>query len=174
MGGREGFCCCPQHRYGYCGACYATEVLRSRFRVQCFVRYRLYDKHCVTDRCVVCPFGNVGDCSKVGVVYQIECLTCSDTYIGETGRTLAVRLKEHLASKRRGNLLTPLGRHKNEVHAGNDFDIKCTILAYEKETSARKTLEAFWIRSRNPAMNNKNECLSITDEFMPFLSLCGL
>ena len=89
------------------------------------VRNRLYDKYCITDQCVVCPFGNVGDCNRVGVVYQLECLTCNDTYIGETGRTLAVRLKEHLASKRRGSLLAPLGRHKHEAHAGNDFDIKC-------------------------------------------------
>ena len=138
------------------------------------VRNRLYDKHCVMNQCVVCPFGSVGDCSKVGVIYQLECLECNATYIGETGRTLAVRLKEHLASKRRGSLITPLGKHKHEAHKGRDFNVKCVILAHESETSARKTLEAFWIASKNPAMNNKNECLSITNEFMPFLSLCEL
>ena len=96
------------------------------------------------------------------------------TYIGETGRTLAVRVKEHLASKRRGSLTAPLGRHKHETHGGDDYDVKCMILAYEKETSARKVLEAFWITSRNPSMNNRNECLAVTNEFMPFLAHCIL
>ena len=29
-----------------------------------------------------------------GVVYKVDC-SCGNTYIGETGRTLGVRLKEH-------------------------------------------------------------------------------
>ncbi|EYB99831.1 hypothetical protein Y032_0119g793 [Ancylostoma ceylanicum] len=138
------------------------------------VRNRLYDKHCTTEQCVVCPHGNIGDCSKVGVVYQLECLSCHDLYIGETGRTLSVRIREHMATKRRGNLTSPLGRHKIEAHGGNDFDIKCKILAYEDDISARKALEAAWIFTRNPGMNSKNECLSITTDLLPFLSLCGL
>ncbi|EYC21254.1 hypothetical protein Y032_0020g81 [Ancylostoma ceylanicum] len=138
------------------------------------VRNRLYDKHCTTEQCVVCPHGNIGDCSKVGVVYQLECLSCHDLYIGETGRTLSVRIREHMATKRRGNLTSPLGRHKIEAHGGNDFDIKCKILAFEDDISARKALEAAWIFTRNPGMNSKNECLSITTDLLPFLSLCGL
>ncbi|EYB90286.1 hypothetical protein Y032_0222g2646 [Ancylostoma ceylanicum] len=58
-----------------------------------------------------------------------------------------------MATKRRGNLTSPLGRHKVEAHGGNDFDIKCKILAYEDDISARKALEAAWIFTRNPGMN---------------------
>ena len=87
---------------------------------------------------------------------------------------LSVRIKEHLTGKRRGSSMTPLGRHKNDKHDGNDFEVKCTILAHEKEISARKALEAFWISVRNPSMNNKNECLSITNEFLLFVTLCEL
>ena len=138
------------------------------------VRNRLYDRYCVANPCVVCPFGRIGDCAKVGVVYQLECLSCGATYIGETGRTLAIRVKEHLASKRRCSLTAPLGKHRHEAHGGDDFEIKGSILAYEKEVSARKLLEAFWISSRQPAMNNRSECLAITTEFMPFVPLCEL
>ncbi|KAL6731463.1 hypothetical protein Aduo_002329 [Ancylostoma duodenale] len=38
----------------------------------------------------------------------------------------------------------------------------------------RKALEAFWIAARNPKMNNRNECLSITSDFLPYISLCEL
>ena len=138
------------------------------------VRNRLYDKERITDQCTVCPYGRIGDCAKMGVVYQIECLTCNALYVGETGRTLSIRIREHLASKRRKSLTSPLGKHRIETHGGDDFDTKCTILTYEKEISARKALEAFWISAKNPAMNNKNECLSITSDFLPFVSLCEL
>ncbi|EYB96570.1 hypothetical protein Y032_0149g2713 [Ancylostoma ceylanicum] len=39
----------------------------------------------------------------------------------------------------------------------NDFDIKCKILAFEDDISARKALEAAWIFTRNPGMNMKDE-----------------
>ncbi|EYC11702.1 hypothetical protein Y032_0050g2055 [Ancylostoma ceylanicum] len=138
------------------------------------VRNRLYDRQCISEQCIVCPHGKEGDCAKVGVIYQLECLDCNALYIGETGRALNVRIKEHLASKRRGSLTTPLGRHRINAHCGNDFNVKCTILTCEAEISARKALEAFWITVRSPEMNNKNECLSITSDFLPFVSLCEL
>ncbi|EYC27722.1 hypothetical protein Y032_0008g148 [Ancylostoma ceylanicum] len=138
------------------------------------VRNRLYDTQCVLEQCVVCPQGKIGDCAKVGVVYQLECLACHSLYIGETGRMLSVRIKEHIAAKKRGKLTTPLGRHRIEVHDGDDFNIRCKILAYESEISARKALEAAWILTENPGMNNKNECLSLTSDLLPFISLCEL
>ena len=138
------------------------------------VRNRLYDRSCITANCVICPYGRPGDCAQKGVIYQLQCLTCSELYIGETGRVLSVRVKEHIAGKRRQALETPLGRHRSENHRGDEFDVKCTILAHEQEIGARKTLESFWIRHRNPAMNNRNECLLITSDFLPFIPLCEL
>ncbi|EYC22539.1 hypothetical protein Y032_0017g3411 [Ancylostoma ceylanicum] len=138
------------------------------------VRNRLYDRTCLSQQCVVCPYSRNGDCTKTGVIYQIECLICHATYIGETGRPLYVRINEHLASKRRRSLVTPLGKHRHEDHSGDDFDVRCTILAHEPDISARKTLEAFWISVRDPKMNNRNEHLSITTDLMPFISLCGV
>ncbi|EYC23688.1 hypothetical protein Y032_0015g2785 [Ancylostoma ceylanicum] len=67
-----------------------------------------------------------------------------------------------MAMKRRGNVTSPLGRHRVETHSGNDFNVKCIILAFENDIAERKVLEAAWISTRNPGMNNRNECLSIT------------
>ena len=138
------------------------------------VRNRLYDRECISEHCIVCPYGKQGDCAKQGVVYQLECLSCNSTYIGETGRALGIRVREHLASKRKGNAVSALGKHKLEAHSGNDFDVKCTILAHETEITARKVLEAAWILTRNPSMNNKNECVSVTSDLLPLVSLCEL
>ncbi|EYB90256.1 hypothetical protein Y032_0222g2630 [Ancylostoma ceylanicum] len=136
------------------------------------IRNRLYDRTCVVENCTICPYGKIGDCVKTGVIYEIECSVCHARYIGETGRPLYVRVNEHLASKKRESLITPLGKHRREVHGGNDFSVKCKILAYEASTSARKTLEAFYISARNPDMNGRNEHLAITNDLIPFLSLC--
>ena len=40
---------------------------------------------------------------KKGVVYEVPCMDCSRSYIGETGRTLQKRLVEHKAAVRRGD-----------------------------------------------------------------------
>ena len=136
------------------------------------IRNRIYDTKCISEQCVVCPHGKIGDCAKLGVVYQLTCLDCNAIYIGETGRTLSIRVKEHVAGMKRANLRTPLGKHRAEAHNGSEFQIKCTILANESEISTRKALEAAWIYTKNPSMNNKNECVSMTGDFASFLSLC--
>ena len=107
----------------------------------------------------MCPFGNLGDCAKSGIVYQIEYLSCHVLYIGETGRTLSVRIGEHMASKRRESLISPLGKHRREVHNGTNFDVKCSILEFETDILARKTLEASWVLSRNPEVDSRNKHL---------------
>ena len=87
---------------------------------------------------------------------------------------LSIRVKEHLSGKRRRELLNPLGKHRVEGHGGDDFEVSCKVLARENDIATRKVLEAFWIRVRNPRLNNRNECMAITSEFLPFVPLCGL
>ena len=39
-------------------------------------------------------------CLKKNVVYKIECSICGIVYIGETGRTIGSRIKEHLTMEK--------------------------------------------------------------------------
>ena len=71
-------------------------------------------------------------------------------------------------------MLTPLRKHRVEGHDGNDYDVKCTILAIETDISSRKALEAFWISARNPTMNNRSECVSLTNELLLYAPHCEL
>ena len=44
---------------------------------------------------LVHPKDKIPEDMKTGVVYQIQCGTCKKTHIGQTGRTLKHRVKEH-------------------------------------------------------------------------------
>ncbi|EYC27158.1 hypothetical protein Y032_0009g554 [Ancylostoma ceylanicum] len=104
-----------------------------------------------------------------GAIYLISCKECGAKYIEETGRPLCIRIKEHLDGKNKQRSSTALGGHRLRHHDGVDFDVEITILAREIQTPARKALEAFLIRAKNPEMNRKEECLSITQELNSYL-----
>ena len=108
-----------------------------------------------------------------GVVYLITCQTCGDQYVGETGRPLCVRVKEHLDGLEKSKLSTPLGAHRRQRHDDQHYDVAVTILSQEPDTVARKTLEAFWIASKTPKINRKEECIAVTTELAPYQALCG-
>ena len=63
---------------------------------------------------LVHPKDKTPDAQKCGLVYQVECPACPLTYIGETGRTLATRMKDHL--KLRNPLTTAVGEHSAHEH----------------------------------------------------------
>ena len=71
-----------------------------------------------THRCVQITWGGhpkdkTPDAKICGLVYQVECPECLLPYIGETGRTLATRMKDHLNLR---NPLTAVGEHCAHDH----------------------------------------------------------
>jgi hypothetical protein len=89
------------------------------------------------------------DGSKCGVIYQVQCPQCQYSYVGETGRTLATRIKEHLNPKRTP---TAIGEHMRDTgHTISDKDFK--VVAREEEEFRRKVREAIEIRTRRPELN---------------------
>ncbi|EYC42564.1 hypothetical protein Y032_0526g2936 [Ancylostoma ceylanicum] len=129
------------------------------------IRHRIYDRLCTTSNCAVCPFGREGESMRSCVIYVIKCREYGDEYVGETARPLCVKVNEHLEGKSSSRLSTLLGRHR--AHNGVGFEVQVTILADESEICARRTLEAFWIHSKNPKMNSREECSTITSELLP-------
>ncbi|KAK6763798.1 hypothetical protein RB195_024214 [Necator americanus] len=133
------------------------------------VRNRSYDTVCTTPNCIICPTSRPGDCLRSGVTYLISCTNCGDECVGEMARPLYVRTKEHVSGKNRLRKWTPLGTHRTQKHDGAEFEIRAQILAHETKTLAQKSLEAFRIQAKNPKMNRKGECPTITRELAPYL-----
>ena len=109
---------------------------------------------------LVHPKDKTPDPKKCGVIYQIQCPQCPEQYVGETGRTLETRMKEHLklTSPR-----TAVGEHEHPISEDN-----VKVIAREDHTFRRKIRESIEIRSRRPAINRDQgyELPPIYDELL--------
>ena len=93
---------------------------------------------------------------RSSVVYQICCPRCKACYVGQTGRHLLSRFKEH----RRNS--SPVGNHFSSCNCTVSID-DVTILAVSlKSVTHLITLEALWINEIKPSLNTKDEYKSRT------------
>ena len=60
---------------------------------------------------------------KAGVVYQVNCKQCDAAYIGQTGRHLYERIKEHRSAVKKGyTRQSGIAEHAYEKHHDIDWD----------------------------------------------------
>ena len=90
-------------------------------------------------------------CTSYNVVYLIKCHTCNNVYIGETGRRLGDRFREHLRSTRQTNNDLPLGRHfASPGHASTDMLVSVIHSGF-RDTPNRHLFEARMIFKHKPS-----------------------
>jgi len=84
---------------------------------------------------------------QCGIVYHVTCANCKEDYIGETGRTLETRMKEH--KTRSSSAL-----HEHCDNTGHNIKAEnTTILTSEEHLMKRKVWEAIAIKQRRPSLN---------------------
>lgn len=99
------------------------------------------------------------NCLTYNIVYVIHCTKCGKLYIGETGRTLNTRFKEHLADIRHRRD-KPVANHFNTAdHSIYHVRVKGLWLMFSDNSQDRKDMESHLIDrlgSRKPdGMNEK-------------------
>ena len=85
---------------------------------------------------------------KSGVINRHKCsrVDCEEEYIGESGRTLAERFREHM------RVPSPIHDHHNTT--GHDISIEnLSIVGREVQSSVRSIKEAILIRVNDPTLN---------------------
>ena len=88
-----------------------------------------------------------------GVIYRIPCQDCGKSYIGETGRTLKVRLTEHKRYCHNGETnRSGVSQHTLVDNHRIDWE-KSTVIAKEPNYYKRRIKEALFIRK----FNNMNQ-----------------
>ena len=85
------------------------------------------------------------------VIYRVHC-SCGDTYIGETGRTLDVRLKEHKWAVRLDYTNNDIAVHANKTMHDIFWD-SAEVLEQESNWLKRRLEEALYIRDEDTTMN---------------------
>ena len=88
---------------------------------------------------------------KSGVVYQLKCPRCSASYVGQTGRHLQTRLKEHL--QRAG----PMKSHLMQCDTNLTSEDVNILQSTSRGENFLLTLEALHIREQKPSINTKDE-----------------
>ena len=75
-------------------------------------------------------------------VYLIRCRACGKVYIGETGRRLGDRFREHLRSTRLNDTDLPVGRHfASSGHSVKDMSVSVIRSGFQS-TLERRRFEA--------------------------------
>ena len=121
---------------------------------------------CGSPKCVTCPFicGDVRihtdsfkfqvrkhfTCRTTNMVYVISCTTCNKRYIGETGRTLDDRIREHLKDIQYNRDNKTVARHFNQPgHSVQNLRVQGMWLMRTDCAKQRKDTESYWIRKLN-------------------------
>ena len=104
-------------------------------------------------------------CTSSNVIYCITCTLCKELYIGETGRRLGDRFREHLrdVEKDDKNASKPVARHFNLPNHSKQHMVVCDLSLHQGSTESRKTLEQkfiFQIGTLNPHGINEFCCFS--------------
>ena len=89
-------------------------------------------------------------------MYAINCKDCPGVYIGETGRTVRVRMAEHSAHARHGRAdLSAAAEHAILKDHRLDWE-NPEVIDRDRKTLNRRVKEALLIRKRGAQLNKDN------------------
>ena len=135
-------------------------------KVECSVRNELQrsdpfkKKDCGRTDCIMCKLASGYDCRTRGCVYQLECIECQRKYRGQTGNSGYERVNQHFDDWRRQLEISPLFRHSQLYHNGQEFEVGVKILKQcYGDATKRQIAEAVLIDelTEEETMNSKNE-----------------
>ena len=107
---------------------------------------------------------------KPGLVYKLECNDCDLTYIGETGRNLPTRIKEHKAGVRNKHPnISAAAEHSILLNHQLDWDHP-HILTHETHTRRRRIKEALAIHSHKTM--NRDTGLELSKLWLNLVKTC--
>ena len=105
-------------------------------------------------------------CISTNVIYCITCTLCKKIYIGETGRRLADRFREHLRdAEQNTDASKPVSRHFNlPNHSHHNMTIFGLSLHHGNTESCKnleQTLIFNWVNSLHTELMNASHCTNL-------------
>ena len=105
------------------------------------------------------------DCTTSNIIYCITCTLCNKLYIGESGRKLGDRFREHLldVKNKRSDLSKPVARHFNlPGHSHEHMEICGIYLHLGNNETRKRTEQRLIFKLGTLAPNGINERFSFT------------
>ena len=87
-----------------------------------------------------------------GCIYKIPCKNCNCIYIGQSGKGLATRIKQHRYSVRIGQMSNALFLHVNDFNHAINWD-GADVLLYCNNITKRNIIESSLIKHHNDLIN---------------------
>ena len=100
---------------------------------------------------------------KTCCIYEIPCKYCSKKYVGQSGKSLTTRLKQHKYDVRRGNMANALFVHVNNNNHAIDWNMAKEIL-YCRDIVKRNLTESCIIKKECNNLLNISQGLYKVDE----------
>ena len=101
----------------------------------------------------------------MGCVYKLSCMDCPKFYIGQTGRDLSLRIKEHKYAVRTAKDSSALFCHVRATNHAIDWN-NCVEIITNNKYFERLILESITIKFTKDNNFNLSPGAYITDEFI--------
>ena len=95
------------------------------------------------------------NCDDTNVIYCLQCTHCPSTYIGQTGRKLKIRIKEHLRAIKSNKPNSSVAIHMNK-HSESDFTV--SVLGSDEHVFKRLVIESIWIKLTGSHSGMNTQC----------------
>jgi desmoglein 4 len=99
------------------------------------------------------------NCNTEGVIYLLTCTKCNAQYVGQTGRRVVDRIKEHLYCIRKKKEATGI-HFSTGNHSNSDMRVQVIEKVMPNTVNMRLERESFWINklaTKSPQGLNKND-----------------
>lgn len=115
------------------------------------------------------PKDTISKEKQTGVVYSIPCDECNAVYVGETGRSLATRLKEHKASVRLGQAeKSALADHATKTGHSIKWS-ETEVVEKENRYHHRKWQESWHIAKNKDTLSNRDSGRILPQQYRPLI-----
>ena len=100
-----------------------------------------------------------------GCIYEIPCNQCNKKYVGQSGKELAIRIKQHKYNVRTGSMASSLFQHMNEENHSINWNAAKEIM-YCKDSVKRNIIESCIIKKNYMELLNTSPGLYKLDELL--------
>lgn len=107
--------------------------------------------------------------NKTGVIYKIKCNDCECVYIGETKRSLYMRIKEHQYYVKKNKKTSVLATHSNKCNHTFNFE-NVEVIDEEPNWHMRITSEMLHIHLQDAPLNCKEDTENLHSSYMYVLN----